>query len=100
LLALRRRLAPLQNGRKDLTRATADEAARTVTIERGDPSGAATFTAANFGAHEATIRLPAGGAGWELALATSSIAPARVEEGTASVSLPRDTAAVFTRGPG
>ena len=72
LIALRRRLPPLHNGRKDLTRVTADEAARSVTIERGDPSGAATFTAANFGPEEAPIRLPAGGARWELALATSS----------------------------
>jgi len=99
LIALRRRLAPLHNGRKDLTRVTADEAGRSVTIERGDPSGAATFTAANFGDHEATIRLPAG-AGWELALATCSIAPARVDAGIASFSLPRDAAAVFTRLPG
>jgi maltooligosyltrehalose trehalohydrolase len=96
LIALRRQLAPLHNGRKDLTRVTPDEAGRLVTIERGDPSGAATFTAANFGDQEAAIRLPAGGP-WELALATSSVAPARVDGGTASFALPRDTAAVFTR---
>ena len=61
LIALRRRLAPLHNGRKDLTRVTADEAGRWLTIERGDPSGAATFTAANFGEQAAAIRLPADG---------------------------------------
>jgi maltooligosyltrehalose trehalohydrolase len=99
LIALRRRLAPLHNGRRDLTRVTADEEGRWLTIERGDPSGAATFTAANFGAEEATIRLPAGGARWELALATSSVAPARVDGNTASFSLPRDVAAVFIRVP-
>ena len=100
LIALRRRLAPLHNGRKDSTRVTTDEAGRLVTIERGDPSGAATFTAANFGAEQTAIRLPAGGAGWELALATSSVPPARVDGATVSFSLPRDTAAVFIRVPG
>src|SRR3954469_12855074 len=62
LIALRRRLAPLHNGRRDLTRVLADEARRSVTIERGDPGGATTFTAANFGTEEAVIPLPAGGA--------------------------------------
>ena len=100
LIALRRRLVPLHNGRRDLTRVTADEERRALTIERGDPSGAATFTAANFGAEEAAIRLPAGGARWELVLATSSMAPARVDGGAASFSLPPDAAAVFVRAPG
>ena len=49
LIALRRRLPPLHNGRKDLTRVDVDEAGRWLTIERGDPGGAATFTAANYG---------------------------------------------------
>ena len=97
LIALRRRLVPLHNGRKDLTRVTADEAGRSVTIERGDPSGATTFTAANLGEQVAALRLPAEGAGWELALATSSTVPARVDGGTRSFSLPPDTAAIFTR---
>jgi maltooligosyltrehalose trehalohydrolase len=100
LIALRRRLAPLHNGRKDLTRVSADETGRLVTIERGDPSGAVTFTAANFGPEEATVRLPAGVARWELLLATSSMPPARFEGDTTSLSLPPDTAAVFTRVPG
>ncbi len=99
LIALRRRLAPLHNGRKDLTRVTADEAGRWLTIERGDPSGAATFTAANLGERAAALRLPADGARWELALATSSTVPARVDGGTSSFSLPPDTAAIFTRVP-
>ena len=98
LIALRRRLAPLHNGRKDLARVAADEARRSVTIERGDPSGAATFTAANFGDEEAAIRLPSG-ARWELALATSSVAPGRMDGGTGSIALPGDTAALFTRVP-
>jgi hypothetical protein len=93
-------LAPLHNGRKDLTRVSADETGRLVTIERGDPSGAVTFTAANFGPEEATVRLPAGVARWELLLATSSMPPARFEGDTTSLSLPPDTAAVFTRVPG
>jgi maltooligosyltrehalose trehalohydrolase len=39
LLAMRRRHAALHNGRKDLTRVSFDEAARTLTLERSDPSG-------------------------------------------------------------
>jgi maltooligosyltrehalose trehalohydrolase len=100
LIALRRRLAPLHNGRRDLTRVTADEERRTLTIERGDPSGAATFTAANFGAEEGAIRLPDGAGRWELALATSSMAPPRMDGDTTLVALPSHAAAVFARVPG
>ena len=68
LIALRRRLAPLRNGRKDLTRVDSDEAGRWLTIVRGDAWGASTFTCANLGDAPARIRLPAGT--WRLALAT------------------------------
>jgi maltooligosyltrehalose trehalohydrolase len=70
LIALRRRLPPLHNGRKDLARVAFDEAGRWLTIERGDPAGAATFTAANYGDAPAAIQLPARGDGWSVALAT------------------------------
>jgi maltooligosyltrehalose trehalohydrolase len=85
LIALRRRLAPLHNGRKDLTRVTIDEGARWLTIERGDPGGTGTFTAANYGDGPAEIRLPARG-DWRLALATDS--------GLTAVSLGRGRIAV------
>jgi maltooligosyltrehalose trehalohydrolase len=70
LIALRRRLPPLHNGRKDLARVAFDEAGRWLAIERGDPSGAATFTAANYGDAPAVIPLPARADGWSVALAT------------------------------
>ncbi len=100
LIALRRRLAPLHNGRKDLTRVAADEAGLWLTIERGDPSGAASFTAANYGGQVATIRLPADGARWGLALCSSAAAGRLAVDPGAPLSLPRDTAAIFTRDPG
>jgi maltooligosyltrehalose trehalohydrolase len=78
LVAVRRRLAPLHNGRKDLTRVAFDEAARWLTIERGDPGGAATFTAANYGDAPAAIPLPAGGE-WSVALATIPQPPPRAD---------------------
>jgi maltooligosyltrehalose trehalohydrolase len=78
LIALRRRLAPLHNGRKDLTRVEFDEAARWLTIRRGDPSGAATFTCVSLGDAPVRMRLPEGT--WRLALATDGA------EGRASVA--------------
>jgi hypothetical protein len=96
LIALRRRLAPLHNGRKDLTRVTADEAGRWLTIERGDPSGAATFTAANLGERTASIRLPEG-TGWAPALATSGDAAAQRFELGAALSVPPGVAWLFAR---
>ena len=60
LIALRRRLPPLRNGRKDLARVEHDEAARWLSILRGDAGGAATFTAANLGDGPARIRVPGG----------------------------------------
>ncbi|HVT08861.1 MAG TPA: malto-oligosyltrehalose trehalohydrolase [Polyangia bacterium] len=97
LIALRKRLAPLRNARKDLTRAEADEASKVVTIRRDDPSGAAAFTAANFGDRPADVRLPAEGR-WRLALATSA-QPSTGDalEGGGKVSLPAATALIFER---
>ena len=96
LIALRRRLAPLHNGRKDLTRVSADEAGRWLTIERGDPTGAATFTVANFGARPAEVRLP-GGNGWGRRLATSADpTPSRLDPGAPILLLP-GVAQLFAR---
>ena len=95
LIALRRRLPALHNGRKDLTRVAFDEAGRWLTIARSDPGGSATFTAANYGAEPASIVIP--GDGWELALATlPEVAPTRISGGT-TVTLPRHAAALFAR---
>ncbi len=96
LIALRRRLAPLHNGRKDLTRVSADEAGRWLTIERGDPSGAATFTAANLGEQAASIQLPEG-PGWEPMLSTSGDPAALRFELGAVMSLPPGVALLFAR---
>ena len=68
LIALRRRLAPLHNGRKDLTSVAFDEDGRWLSILRGDPWGAATFTCANLG--DAPARIPFPDGAWKLALAT------------------------------
>jgi maltooligosyltrehalose trehalohydrolase len=97
LIALRRRLAPLHNGRKDLTRVTADEADRRLTIARGDPSGAATFTAANMGDQQARFALPDGGGSWRLVLATRPFdLPADAGGGT-SFLLPAAGAVIYAR---
>jgi maltooligosyltrehalose trehalohydrolase len=95
LIALRRRLAPLRNGRKDLARTTHDEAGRWLAIQRGDPSGAATFTCANLGDAPAQVRLPDGA--WRLALATdASLGPTAA--GGATLVLPPSTAAIYELG--
>jgi maltooligosyltrehalose trehalohydrolase len=89
LIALRRALAPLRNGRKDLTRVDGDEVGRWLTIRRGDPSGAATFTCANLGDTPARISLPEGQ--WRLAVATD---PMAAPDG-ATLVLPPSTAAIY-----
>jgi len=96
LIALRRRLAPLRNGRKDLARVEHDEAARWLSILRGDEGGAATFTGANLGDGPAHIRVPDGT--WRLALATDSSIETAVAGGTTLV-LPPSTAAIYERVP-
>ena len=99
LIALRRRLAPLANGRKDLTRVETDEAGRWVTIRRGDPSGAATLTVANLGDRNVRIRVPLEAAGWRLCLATGA-APDVPELGVATAVLvvPPAIALIFESG--
>ena len=98
LIALRRRLPALHNGRKDLTRVAFDEAGRWLTIERGDPGGAATFTAANYGDAPASVRLPAAGEGWKVALATGPFEAPRRADGGASLTLPGGAGLIYTRG--
>ena len=93
LIALRRRLAPLHNGRKDLTAVEGDEAGRWLAIRRGDPTGDATFTAANLGDAPARIRFPEGT--WTLALATDA-AVERAVDGSL-LTLPPETAAIYER---
>ena len=74
-----------------------DEAGRWLTIERGDPGGAATFTCANFGdapARDST--LPDGA--WELALATQpSVSASATLTGGDVVTLPPSTALIYER---
>ncbi|HMF41278.1 MAG TPA: malto-oligosyltrehalose trehalohydrolase [Polyangia bacterium] len=79
LIALRRRLAPLRNGRKDLVQLDFHDGARWLAIERRDPGGAATFTAANLA--DAQARVPAPQGRWRLALATES-PPRAARDGT------------------
>ena len=55
-LALRRRLTPLRNGRKDLTRVDFDPVGRWLSIHRRDPGGLATVTVANL--TEAALDVP------------------------------------------
>ena len=96
LIALRRGLAPLRNGRKDLTRADGDEAGRWLTIRRGDPTGAASFTIANLGDAPLRLRLPEGppGARWRLALATDGPAGGVARAGT-DVPLAPSAASIY-----
>jgi maltooligosyltrehalose trehalohydrolase len=93
LIALRRRLAPLHNGRKDLARVASHDEARWLGIERGDPSGAATFTAANLSDNPARIACPKGK--WTLALTTGDPPDADTED---AIVLAPWTAAIFERG--
>jgi maltooligosyltrehalose trehalohydrolase len=97
LIALRRRLAPLHNGRKDLTRVEFDEPDRWLTIHRRDPGGAATFTAANLGHRAVRIALPNEDGGWSLALATLAGAVPDQARAGASISLPSAVALIFAR---
>jgi maltooligosyltrehalose trehalohydrolase len=70
LIALRRRLPCLANGRKDLTCTLADEAERWLVVERADPSGQVALIACNLRDAEGRVpcRGPAGR--YRLALAT------------------------------
>jgi maltooligosyltrehalose trehalohydrolase len=93
LIAARRRLAPLQDGRKDFTRVEGDEAGRWLTILRRDAAGGATFTCANLGDVAARLRFPHGT--WRLTLATDG-APAEAAQGQPFTLAP-STAALYER---
>ena len=101
LIALRRRLPPLHNGRKDLTRVSADEAAplgdhrarRSRAARRRSPPPTSAPRRRRFDCRRAA---PAGSWRWP----PRRCRRARVDGATASFSLPRDTAAVFIRVPG
>src|SRR5262249_52512516 len=98
LIAVRRRLAPLRNGRKDLTKVEWDDDARWLTIHRGDDGGGATFTCANLGDAPARLRLPDGK--WTLALATDVMpepASAASAASAAPVAVAPSTAAIYER---
>jgi maltooligosyltrehalose trehalohydrolase len=96
LIALRRRLAPLHNGRKDLTRVEHDEAGRWLTIVRGDAGGGAAFTCANLGAEPAQMRFPDGT--WRLALASEpSIDCTATADGRTLLLLAPSTVAIYER---
>jgi maltooligosyltrehalose trehalohydrolase len=96
LLSLRRRLAPLRNGRQDLAHVAFDEAGGWLTIARDDPSGEATFTAATLGERGATLPLPPGGA-WRLMLATGGFEAPLEPPGGAPLSLPPGAAVIYAR---
>jgi maltooligosyltrehalose trehalohydrolase len=95
LIALRRRLPPLRNGRKDLVTVTHDEDGRWLTIDRRDPGGAAAFTAANLGDRPARIPLPPGH--WKLALASTGEAPTAASDAGAELVVAPWTAAIYER---
>jgi maltooligosyltrehalose trehalohydrolase len=103
LLALRRRVPALRNGRKDLTRVTFDEEGRWLMVVRGDPAGGAALCCANVGGEEARVILPAppSGGNWRPAL-SSGAAGAAVGEiaGGATLALPPWTALVLVAEPG
>ena len=98
LIALRRRLAALHNGRKDLTQVAHDPTGGWFTIHRRDPSGATTVTAANLGDRPATVPLPPEPRGWRLALATAAAAVSSALAVDTSVVVPPATALVFEAG--
>jgi maltooligosyltrehalose trehalohydrolase len=91
LLALRRRLPALHNGRKDLTRVWFDEAARWLVVERADPGGGRALCCASLG--DAGVPLPLPDGAWRLALATE--AGAAPSEASGTLALPPRAAAVF-----
>jgi maltooligosyltrehalose trehalohydrolase len=98
LIALRRRLPALANGRKDLTRVDSDEAGRWLAIQRGDPGGSAVATLANLGDAAADVPLPPGR--WRLALATAALPalePGAKVDGAGVVALPTASAAIFEK---
>jgi maltooligosyltrehalose trehalohydrolase len=68
LIGLRKREPALSNCRRDLTRVEADENARTLTMERSDPSGSSALLLCNFGEAE----MPQPDPSWKLAIATGS----------------------------
>jgi maltooligosyltrehalose trehalohydrolase len=72
LIALRRRLACLSNGRKDLVRATASDEHGWLVIERGDPSGLDAIIACNLTATSSHVPLRSRHDRLELALATDA----------------------------
>jgi len=92
LIALRRRVAPLRNLRKDLTEVTHDEAGRWLTILRVDAGGDATLTGANLGDAPAQIHLPPGA--WRRLLATDETPPV---DPHGTLRLAPSTAAIYER---
>ena len=97
LLALRRRLPALRNGRKDLTRVELDEAGRWLVIVRGDPGGSGALVCANLGSVEARPVVPASPSGrpWRLALSSdAAVRPLEVAAGVPLV-LPASVALIF-----
>jgi maltooligosyltrehalose trehalohydrolase len=75
LIALRRRLPCLANGRKDLTRAAASEAERWLLVERADPSRQVALIACNL--RDAENRVPCRGPAGAYRLALATDAPRR-----------------------
>ena len=96
-LALRRRLPPLRNGRKDLTRVDFDPAGRWLSIHRRDPGGLATVTVANLTEAALDVPLPTEARPWRLALSSAG-KNARDAVPASSVSVPPTAALLFVAG--
>jgi maltooligosyltrehalose trehalohydrolase len=95
LIALRRRLAPLGNGRKDLTRVASAETGW-LTIVRHDPGGAAALTVANLTDGPVALVVPEGATRWQLVLASTSAIdlPAAITPGD-GLTMPPASALLF-----
>jgi maltooligosyltrehalose trehalohydrolase len=103
LLALRRELPALHNGRKDLTGVTIDEGARALCVARADPGGTAALCLAALGEGPARLVVPEApppGGVWRLALASqpATEAPARARGGETVLLQPR-TALIYVLEP-
>jgi maltooligosyltrehalose trehalohydrolase len=105
LIALRRRVPALANGRRDLIDVRVDEVHRTLAILRRDDGGSLAACLVNLGGDEQRLEvdLPPdhGGPAWTLALASrpaEGIAPAEVSGAQLRVAVPPRTALIYVAG--
>ena len=72
LIALRKRLPCLANGRKDLTRVDCSEDAKWMVVHRQDTSPTQALLVCNFAPHEQKVPVPVGDKNWHLELWTGA----------------------------